>query len=78
MIVSYKESIEIDPDRRYDIFALAGKIEVYQNGMRLRDCVKAIMARIGTDWVGQLEVTYPIHQFAAPKKRKPRVRKEVA
>lgn len=59
MIVRYSESIEIDADRRYDVFAFAGHLEVYQHGMTFRDAAKAIMGVRGTKWLEALCEKYP-------------------
>ena len=72
MIVRFSESIIIDPALRYAVFAFAGKIEVYQRGMSLRDAVKAIMATRGVTWYSDMAAMYPANDTYVVKPRKPR------
>lgn len=76
MIVRYSESVEIDADRRYDVFAFAGHLEVYQHGMTFRDAVKAIMGVRGTKWLEALCEKYPrgtdYDRSRPTRQRKPR------
>ncbi len=75
MIVSAKGSVSVDPPRRFDVFALAGRLEVYKHGMKLRDCCKAIIAAQGTAILDDLNTTYPAGLFEV-KTAKRRTRKK--
>jgi len=75
MIVRYSESVEIPQERRYDVFAYAGHLLVYKNGMKTRDCVKAIMSVVGTSWVEKLNEMYPLGHHKPARRRRQHAKK---
>lgn len=77
MIVSAKGSVSIDPARRFDVFALAGKLEVYRHGMKLRDAVKAIISAQGTGILDDLNTVYPAGLFDGKPSHRRQKRKAV-
>ncbi len=72
MKVSFRESIDIDAERKLDIIAFAGLKGVYRHGMYMRDAIKALMAILGTSWQAEMLAAYPVNDQFPPRAKRVR------